>query len=272
MKGILKIQVLVLSAVFILTAGCVSSSKYRTLEENTGAERERLEGEVSVLKLGIAKLEKEKSELGDEVFRLQGDLSRSNDQVVALNEQVRDLEDRVTLTEQEKREKEEEIAKLKGTYEELVEDLKGEIEKGEIKVTQIRNKLKVNLVEKVLFNSGRAEVNTQGKEILKKVGDILKGVEDKDIRIEGYTDNIPIGGALKKRFPSNWELSTERATNVLRFLQEESGVEGSRLSGVGFGEFRPIASNETPEGRAENRRIEIVLIPRDIQQVLEEIK
>lgn len=265
-------HILFLGAVLMIAAGCVSSSKYRMLEESSAAEKDRLEGEVALLKVGIAKLETEKSELNDEIFRLQGDLSRSNDQAAALNDRVMELEDRVTLTEQEKREKEQEIARLTGTYENLVEDLKGEIEKGEIKVTQIRNKLKVNLVEKVLFNSGRAEVNQQGKEILKKVGDILKEVEDKDIRIEGYTDNVPIGGVLKQRFPSNWELSAERATQVLRFLQEEAEVDGSRLSGVGYGEFRPIASNDTPEGRAQNRRIEIVLVPKDIRQVLEEIQ
>ena len=251
MRGMRAFQVVALIAGMMLTAGCVSSSKYRMLEENAASEKSRLERDLSNSNAQLAVLKEEAADLND---RIQG------------------LEERVTLSEQEKSEKEQEIARLTGTYEELVEDLKGEIEKGEIKVTQIRNKLKVNLVEKVLFNSGRAEVNQKGRDILKKVGGILKEVEGKEIRIEGYTDNVPIGGALKERFPSNWELSAQRATTVLRFLQDETGVDGSRLSGVGFGEFRPMATNDTPEGRAENRRIEIVLIPMDIKDVLEDIQ
>jgi len=161
---------------------------------------------------------------------------------------------------------------LKGTYENLVTDLKSEIEKGEIKVTQIQNKLSVNLVEKVLFDSGRAEVKTKGKEVLQKVGNILQTVEDKEIRIEGHTDNVPIGGSLRNQFPTNWELSTQRANNVLRYLQEKGGVDGKYLSAVGYGEYRPIANNEEPDGRAENRRIDIVLVPLDIQEVLKELE
>ena len=224
-------------------AGCVSSAKYRLLEETAASDKARLQEEIAMAK--------------EEQSRSEGEIS-------ALREQVAQIE-------QEKREKEEEIARLTGTYESLVEDLKGEIEKGEIQVTQIKNRLTVNLVEKVLFNSGQAKVNQKGKDILKKVGAILKKVEGKDIRIEGYTDNIPIGGALKKKFPSNWELSTQRATHVLRFLQDETGVDGSRLSAVGHGEFGAIASNKTRKGRAQNRRIEIVLIPKDIEKDIEEV-
>ncbi|MBI1819655.1 MAG: flagellar motor protein MotB, partial [Nitrospirae bacterium] len=145
-------------------------------------------------------------------------------------------------------------------------------EKGEIKVTQIRNRLSVNLVEKVLFDSGHAEVKAKGKEILKRVGDILSNVKDKEIRIEGYTDNIPIGESLRNQFPTNWELSTQRATNVLRFLQEGAAVDGNRLSAVGYGPFHPVANNDAPQGRAQNRRIEIVLAPLDVQEVLKDLK
>jgi chemotaxis protein MotB len=168
--------------------------------------------------------------------------------------------------------KDEEIKRLKGTYDSLVKDLEGEIKKGEIKVTQIRDRLTVNLVEKVLFDSGRAEIKPAGKTVLKKVGDILKTVTDKQIRIEGSTDNVPIGEKLRERFPTNWELSTQRATTVLRFLEDEAGVSGTHLAAVGYGPYRPVASNDTPEGRAENRRIEIVLVPADIQEVLKELE
>jgi chemotaxis protein MotB len=95
------------------------------------------------------------------------------------------------------------------------------------------------------------------------VGGVLKTVTDKQIRIEGYTDSVPISGALQSKFPSNWELSTRRATTVLRYLQDSAGIDGKYLSAVGYGPHRPVAANDTEQGRSENRRIEIVLTPLD---------
>ena len=79
--------------------------------------------------------------------------------------------------------------------------------------------------------------------------------------VEGHTDNVPIRNALKAKFPSNWELSTARATSVVRFLQDQGGIDPSKLSATGLSYFRPVAANDTPEGREQNRRIEIVLAP-----------
>ncbi len=255
MMDIQRSRLLALVFAVALVSGCVSQGKYRTLEETTSAERTKLQGEIATLQ--------------SQKDSLQKDKERAESDIVAFKDRLAQMERQATEISAQK---DAEINRLKGTYEDLVKDLKGEIEKGEIKVTQIQNKLSVNLVEKVLFDSGKAEVKAQGKDVLKKVGNILKGVKDKEIRIEGYTDDVPIGGALKQRFPTNWELSTQRATNVLRFLQDEAGVDGARLSAVGYGQFRPIADNKTPEGRAENRRIEIVLIPMDIKDVLKDLR
>ncbi|MBI3812311.1 MAG: OmpA family protein [Nitrospirae bacterium] len=243
-------------------AGCVSSSKYRALEASSKAEQSRLQKEIAGLQSQKENLDKDLALLREQKQSAETEIASLNDRLAQLQKQTAEIATQ----------KDEEINRLKGTYESLVKDLKGEIEKGEIKVTQIRDRLTVNLVEKILFDSGKAEVKAQGKEVLKKVGNILKDVKDKDIRIEGYTDNVPIKGTLRQKFPTNWELSTQRATNVLHFLQDEGGVDGARLAAVGFGEFRPIAANDTPEGRAENRRIEIVLVPSDIQGVLKELK
>jgi len=127
--------------------------------------------------------------------------------------------------------------------------------------------LKVNMLDEILFDSGETTIKPQGIEVLKRVGNILLNVKDKAINIEGHTDNVPIGAELSKKYPTNWELSVVRATNVARYLQEKSGINPSLLSATGYGEYKPVASNETEEGKAKNRRIEIVLVPKEIVPV-----
>jgi chemotaxis protein MotB len=273
-RGLHVLVVLTLTA--SLSAGCVSSSKYRALEARTAVEQSELQGQIFDVKSQKQTLERDLAGLRQNKANLEQDLAALLQDKERADAEVRGLNERLPLLEQQaaalSAQKDEEIRRLKGTYDDLVTDLKGEIEKGEIKVTRIRDKLSVNLVEKVLFDSGRAEVKAQGEAVLKKVGAILGGVKDKEIRIEGYTDNVPIGENLRKRFPSNWELSTQRAINVLRFLEEQGGVDGARLSAVGYGPFRPMADNQTPEGRSQNRRIEIVLVPQDVKEVLKELQ
>jgi len=164
------------------------------------------------------------------------------------------------------REKEDEMNKLKGTYDELVADMKMEIEQGQIKITQLVDRLSVSMVDKILFPSGRAEITPEGLKVLERVGNVLKNTTHKTIRVEGHTDNIPIleGSKLKKIYPTNWELSSARATNVVRFLQDKIQIEPCRLRAVGMSEYHPVASNETPEGCSRNRRIEITLIPEPV--------
>ncbi|MBI2915445.1 MAG: OmpA family protein [Elusimicrobia bacterium] len=107
------------------------------------------------------------------------------------------------------------------------------------------------------------DLDSNKNELQKRVADILKKVQDKQIRIEGHTDNIPIGGLLKDRFPTNWELSTARATSVARYLQDSGGIDPKILYAAGYGQHRPIADNLTSDGRSKNRRIEIALVPLD---------
>lgn len=153
------------------------------------------------------------------------------------------------------------IAAMKTTYDQLVEKMESEIERGEITISELQGKLTVNLVERILFDSGQADLKDEGIQVLHRVGDILKEVTDKEIRVEGHTDNIPISPRLKKTFASNWELSTARATNVVHFLQLQKSIPGARLSVCGYGPYQPIANNDTATGRAQNRRIQIVLVP-----------
>ena len=160
-----------------------------------------------------------------------------------------------------KSDKEAELDKLKATYDELVGSLKGEIEAGEIQIRRMKDRLSVNLESKVLFDSGKADLKGSGIEVLRKVGAQLAKIEDKRIQIEGHTDNDPIGGKLKEKFPTNWELSANRALAVVHFLQSEVSIDAQKLSGAGYGEYQPAALNDTAEGKAVNRRIEIVLLP-----------
>ncbi|MGE5559978.1 MAG: OmpA family protein [Chloroflexota bacterium] len=117
--------------------------------------------------------------------------------------------------------------------------------------------LVIRLKDSILFDSGQADLKPAAKAVLDKVAESARKLPN-HIRIEGHTDNRPINTA---RFPSNWELSTARATNVIRYLIEHSGLSAKRLSAAGYGEYRPVSDNSTEAGRAENRRVDIVLLP-----------
>jgi chemotaxis protein MotB len=161
--------------------------------------------------------------------------------------------------EAERQAREARLAEVQGTYDELVGKLEEEIQRGEVKISELKGKLTVNVVDKILFDSGKASLKSAGLRVLKQIGDVLKTAADKDIQVEGHTDNVSISGTLAQKYPTNWELSTARAATVLHFLQDKVGIPGERLSAVGYGEYNPITSNRTAEGRAHNRRIQIVL-------------
>jgi chemotaxis protein MotB len=158
-------------------------------------------------------------------------------------------------------EKSSELATLKGTSDALKEKMKDEIAKGDIQLTEDGGKLRVGLVDKILFDSGEASISKRGEGVLERVGTVLAGIEDRQIQVSGHTDNTPISDKLKTQFPTNWELSVARATNVVRFLQDKAKVPPERLVASGYGEYQPIAKNRTSAGRARNRRIELLLTP-----------
>ena len=187
---------------------------------------------------------------------------------VLLNENGRLIETIAGLRlelQQEKltvQQKEREISEIDKTRKEIEISLKEQIAKKDIKLEEIEGKLKVTFVDKILFNSGSANVKPKGKEVLLRLADSFRDNWDQNIVVEGHTDDVQIGSALRNRFPTNWELSTARSTAVTRFLQEEGNIEPERLTASGFSFYRPVASNETEEGRKQNRRIEIILLPK----------
>jgi chemotaxis protein MotB len=140
-------------------------------------------------------------------------------------------------------------------YEALTSSLEGEIKNGRIQVSELQGKVTVRLAERVLFPSGSATLAKDGLVALRKIADAFKGVKGRIIRVEGHTDNVPI---RTDRFPSNWELSAARAIAVVRVLQER-GVDPALLGAAGYAQYQPIAANDSAEGRAQNRRIEISL-------------
>jgi chemotaxis protein MotB len=200
-----------------------------------------------------------------EAARLQGDVARRGEQMRALEAKVGDLEmlraelqKSSTELQQRVAEKEAELNALRGTQDELVSGLKAEIESQQIQVQRYQDQLRVDMVDEVLFDSGEAELKPAGKVVIEKVGKILQKTEGRSIEVHGHTDNVPIQGALAKRYPTNWELSSARAVNVVRFLQQ-SGVDPARLLANARSEYQPRTANDSDEGRRKNRRIEILL-------------
>jgi chemotaxis protein MotB len=186
----------------------------------------------------------------------------------ALEERVKGLEtDKVSLSEsmtalaEDLQAKEAELAKLKATFDSLGDRMQAEIKKGEVRLSQNGGRIKVDLVDKVLFDSGQAELSPRGVEVLSRIAGVLSQIDDKQIQVSGHTDDAPIVNDLKERFPTNWELSAARAVNVVRFLSEKGRVPSKRLVAAGHGPYQPVAPNATPQGRAQNRRIEILLTP-----------
>lgn len=147
------------------------------------------------------------------------------------------------------------------TLEQMQAAMKAELDSKQMTIQELEGKLTLSMVEAILFDSGKSVVKKEGRDALKKVAEVLKGVSDQDIIVAGHTDNVPITSKLAATYPTNWELSAARAISVVKLL-EADGVDPKMLMAAGFSEFRPVADNSTPEGRAQNRRMEIILMPK----------
>ena len=153
------------------------------------------------------------------------------------------------------------IKQMKSTHDKLVIDLKDQIQKQEVTIKESQESLSLNFVDRILFEFGKADLTPEGEKILKKVGEALKNIKGKKIRVTGHTDNVPIHPDYVRKFPSNWELSAARAASVVRYFQEKPGLDPKDLEAVGRSFYHPEASNDTKEGRARNRRVEILIAP-----------
>lgn len=143
----------------------------------------------------------------------------------------------------------------------LAAQLSSEVERNLVKVRRVNDRVMLTLESSLLFASGSATLRSRGKSVLLKIAKTLRRYTNREVQVQGHTDNIPISDRLAERWESNWELSAARATRVLRHLVEVGNVDPRRISGAGLGEFRPIGDNTSREGRKQNRRIDIVLFP-----------
>jgi chemotaxis protein MotB len=229
------------------------------------AERDSLNTRLGTLeeKLALTTAEASRTikELNDRNVELEGDKQMLEEGIALLKKRREEAVQDVSKTyEGLLKEMKQEAVQTSKTYEGLLKEMKEEIDHGQIVITELKGKLTVDVVDKILFDSGQAEIKPEGLAVLKRVVDILISVTDKMIRVEGHTDNVPIKGALANRYPTNWELSAARAITVTRYL-EKAGLDPALLSAAAFGEYQPVADNATAEGRAKNRRIAIILLP-----------
>jgi chemotaxis protein MotB len=230
----------------LLLTGCVSQATYNLKTKELTTQNDTLQAQVKTLSSEVDTLKKDKDAL-----------QKEKEGVIKEKDALQVKADALS----QKAKKAEQLEKSTQTYQDLTKKLEKEIQEGQVQITEMKNRLTMTMVDKILFPSGSAEISKAGKTVLDKVVSILKDVQDKRIQIEGHTDNVPIVSALKKRFPTNWELSTARATEVVRYLQEQGGLDPKLLSATGYAEYQPVAANDTDEGKGKNRRIEIVLLP-----------
>ena len=147
---------------------------------------------------------------------------------------------------------------MDNTYRQLNQNLQTEVNADQVQIKQLQNRLQVTMVNAILFPEGGWDLSQNGKQEMGKIAPTLQGVTGKQIVIEGFTDNEPILEPLARRFPNNWYLSAARAISVVSYL-EEQGLDPNELSAVAFGKYHPVASNDSPQGRAQNRRINIII-------------
>jgi len=158
------------------------------------------------------------------------------------------------------KEKDQAVQSAKG----LEDEMRTDLESKDVTISKLQGKLTVNILDRILFDSGEAELKPDGQAVMLKIAAFLALHPELKIHVIGHTDNVPIRGNARNRFPTNWELSAARALAAVRFLTERAGVDPRRLGAVGYGEFRPVADNSTPEGRARNRRIAITILPDEL--------
>ncbi|MCF7855459.1 MAG: OmpA family protein, partial [Candidatus Pacebacteria bacterium] len=183
-------------------------------------------------------VDKRLASLQDEKGQLEMSAAEQTSKVQTLEERLETAEQRVARLQQEKQ-------AVADAQEKLARDMRDAVKSREVTISQLKGKLTVTILERVMFDSGRAELKLEGKNVLAKIAAVLQRIPNRQVLVVGHTDNVPIHHS-RHRFDSNWELSTARATAAVRYLAEEADVDPTRLGAAGYGEHHPIADNSTP--------------------------
>ena len=235
----------------------MTQDRVAELEQNLLLLKTELNDEKSskeALENDLAGLRKQLQDSQSWADSLENELGKDKTKIEWLQQQ----HERLAL---EKSTVENKLGEVRNTYNELVDNLKRQIQNQEVTIKTFQEKISVSFVDHILFKTGKATITPEGRQVLQKVGKTLKNVKDKKILVVGHTDDVPILSSSKYKYPTNWELSAARAARVVRFFQDEAGLDPKVMEAVGRSYYDPVASNETTEGRAQNRRVNIIIAP-----------
>lgn len=238
-----------LVAIFVLGQGCVSASKHKELQQ----EHDQFAATIK----GLNEKSQEQSAQIDEqkrwITELESKIGKNTTDRAKLEANLAETRKALEESKQRRLESEKRIAE----YTDLVRRFQSLVDSGRLSVKIVDGRMVVALSSDVLFPSGSSRLSAEGQTAIKEVAQLLSTIPSRKYQVEGHTDNIPI---RTQQFPSNWELASARALTVVRGMLE-AGMPADRVSAASFGDTKPAQSNETPEGRKANRRIEIVIVP-----------
>ena len=248
---------------FALGALALTGCKRKELEAALAEANKKLEatqGELSAEKGKNKELAAENQMLQQKITELEGQIQKLSNDIKILEDQNADLARKAGATQDElkalRAERAKRMAELQ-VYKDLFGKLKALVDAGTIKVEFRKGRLVVKLASSILFDSGKTELKAEGQAALANLATALKSLNDREFLVAGHTDNVPIKTA---RFKTNWDLSTARAVEVVQFLITQ-GMTSSNIGAAGYGENDPVADNSTEDGKAQNRRIEVILMP-----------
>lgn len=236
----------VLLGLAVVAAVVLAITGYQTLEEEKGRSAAALKASDDAL---------------HKLRQAEATAKALADRVAVLEDEKKSLAAHANALADEVADKDTEADQAKAAHDALEEKLSAELRKGEVRLTLLDGRLRVDLLDKVLFDPGGEGLSPRGAEVLLRLAAVLATVQGRTIQVAGHTDDGPVPEKLAERYPSNWELSSSRAVSVVRFLAEKGGIPPARLLAAGHGEFQPVATNGNPAGRARNRRIEVSLLP-----------
>lgn len=277
MKPTTILSSLTVFALCLGTTGCVTAKKYEALEAElakTQGELGKSQGEVKDLNVALEETRRQILALDARIAEQQQAIeltqealaaaeTRANDAETSLSEAIKDksklkesVEEMTLALAELKRQRAQAEARL-AVYRSVLAKFKEMIDNGKLKVKLVDGRMVLQLQTDILFSSGSAKLSEVGITTIQQVGKLLSEIPDRRFQVEGHTDNVPIS---TKTYPSNWELASARSINVVTAMVE-AGMPANRLSAAAYADTRPTHSNDTEEGRAQNRRIDIVLVP-----------